>query len=159
MMMEKPEAGLLAYIRENSAILEGAIWIATYTDRLTSGLFANLPANDKDMDTKYLLELRIFREDRELLCRRDYMGQDFYVRILDDSCGMVFFDEKHFLDQDTSRLKESEDGKAVFHTMGGGKYILPVKENITEVCVRTYFQAHPKNGIEYPVDWRVVKFC
>lgn len=152
MMMKKPEAGLLAYIQENNAILEGAIWIATYTGKLTSGLFANLPANDEDMDTKHLLELRIFREDRELLCRRDYMGEKFHVRILDDSCGMTSFEEVHFLDQDTSK------SSTTFQTMGGGTYTLPVREQITKVCVCTYFKENAQNGVEYPVDWRVVKF-
>ena len=132
------------------AVLSDAVECKTY-DQLGSLHF------DK------LLELRIFDKTKELLVWRDYQGEPFTCRILDDSVSLdklTPFVETHYLDQDTSigKTVENSDGATTFHAMGGGKYTLPVAAGTNGVRVCTYLKANPENGIEYPVDWRIIEF-
>ena len=151
------ENELQPFVRGLENEFAGAVFVAVYTDRMESDRFSKLSLED----IGHLLELRVFCEEKELLCRRDYMGEAFCARILDDNCGMAFFDETHLLDQDLTRMESSgteEEPMTRFYTMGGGSYEVPYSENVSKIRVRTYFAADDgKNGIEYPVDWRAIK--
>ena len=148
--------------------LEGALYIATLTDALQCGDWQALAGGAEELAWNKLLQLRIFTEAGEFLADRDTVRGGFALRtILDEGPeyrtleGEQFssrLEETNLLDIDTSQGVASVGGKTQFHTMGGGVYRLPVPLSTTKVVTYTYFQSNPENGIEFPVDWRVVRF-
>ena len=152
---------------------DDALYLAILTDSLQCGTWQALHTGAETLAWDKLLQVRLFNEAGEFFAGRDYARGEFTVRtIMDDKDGgdtsiptgvtryPAVFEETHLLDIDTDKgFTATPDGKTTFHTMGGGTYTLPVTSETKKVIVRTYFQSNPENGIEFPVDWRIVKFC
>ena len=133
-----------------------AIYMAFLTDAWQCGRWAALAGGEEELDYAKLLDIRVFDGEREFRAWRDNLDGRFRTRALDDGCGLPYYDETHILDSRAAR--PLSDGRTEFSTMAGGAYILPTGPDTDRVVVRTYFGVNQLNGIEYPVDWRVVRF-
>lgn len=134
---------------------EDDICTAVCTDRYCVETLSELLQTGNLIDR--LLELRVFNEMGELLVCRDYLGEPFWTRVIEDGEDnpYAFFEETHYLDLDGE--PEIKNSRAYCRTMGGGSYVLPFSEKKDRVKVRTYL-AEAENGTEYAVDWRIVAF-
>lgn len=124
--------------------------LGIWTDRTDFLLPGELPDDDK------LLEIRCFDENGEFHAVRSTVMEDrFDAReITDDSLYDGNFDEKHFLDIDSAKTEENNDGW--IYATGGGRYHLPV-QNAQKLVVRYYYR-FDDNGIARKCDWRLVGF-
>lgn len=139
---------------------EGCSVYAVYTDRFYCG-------TELDIDTKHLLELRIFTAADELRISRLNIGNNFGWRYIDDTaferslsgetddslCRFSdrIYDEEHYLDIDATKSEGF-----CYTTTGGGRYTLPV-ENAEKVRIRNYLE-YDENGIVIISDFRIVGF-
>ena len=146
--------------------LTGSAFIAVLTDQVICGiykgrgLFETMNGPIQDMDEK-LLELRIFNDQEEFRAFRPYRDMDFKCRYINDRDETKpYFDEVHYLDQDSNKTKPAAEGYTSFVTTGGGTYILPGDAGIRKVMVRTYLEeSEETNGIQIPGDWRIIGFA
>lgn len=117
-----------------------------------------------DIDTRHLIELRIFMDSYELKISRLDIGSDFSWRCInDDEFKKVLsnepdaflslfvnrtFDEEHYLDIDSTKSNGFS-----YSTTGGGKYTLPIEK----IKIRNYLE-YDENGIVIISDFRIVGF-
>ena len=130
-------------------------------------LYTNKLVCSKELkETDNLLELRIFDENYEVKYRREFVGEEFKFRIIDDDefkqklvnetdeftskFENRIFDEKHYLDIDTTKSYGNN-----YVTTGGGEYTLPI-ENAEKILIRNYLD-YDENGIAYISDFRIMK--
>lgn len=149
---------------EFPAVLTGAQFLCVLTDQVVCGVYEGSrqfrsSISTDALDEEKLLELRIFDQDRELRVFRSYTGEDFKVRYLDDTTEDVsdFYDEEHYLDQDSTKTFDLGNGFTRFVTTGGGAYELPVSPSFRKVRVRTYLK-ESLNGLQYAGDWRILEY-
>lgn len=144
--------------------LQGSAYLAVLTDRVICGIWQRdlqFECQEGPADLgENLLELRVFNAEEEFRAWRQYKGEEFRTRYINDrDNSLPFFDEVHVLDQNENLTEEKENGYVRFVTTGGGTYILPGDRTVCRVKVRTYLRGTDEsNGIEIPYDWRIVAF-
>lgn len=144
--------------------LKGSAYMAVLTDQVLCGIWQGdlqfeCQEGQANLEDK-LLELRVFSEQEEFRVWRQYRGEEFRTRYINDSENrMPFMDEVHMLDQNSTLTKDQGNGYTRFVTTGGGVYYLPGGNSTCRVKVRTYFsESEETNGIQIPKDWRIVAF-
>ena len=136
-----------------------AYYIAFQTDRFLSGS-ANIASLDR-IEWEKLLEIRLFSEKGELLARRTMIGENhpFQWRIaseegLNDDEYMVRYQT---LDIDSNFTELGAFGNLKLMTTGGGRYELPIDENMKSVKVISYI-SYGDDGMAFIYDDRFVGF-
>ena len=155
--------------------------LAWFADRFQSGKGNSLMKLLHAPDT--LLELRVFREDRELWVHRSCIGDPFHWRVADDAAlrentarientkrsADSFFRkaENYFLKTyqllDIARRGEADSsGMRNILTTVGGRYALPIGEKDRYMAVISYLRytdGGAMDGTANVVDYRLAGFC
>ena len=144
--------------------------LAWFTDRFQGVRGDALDALTASADT--LLELRVFRDERELWVHRSCIGDAFQWRIADDNIleenvnrlpEAPFFREKDsyrirsFQMLDIKEAKRTESGLCQILTTVGGRYALPMDERSRFIEVVSYLRYAP-DGVANVADYRLAGF-
>lgn len=140
--------------------LRKSTYLAVLTDQVLCGRYrADGEPNALDaVDGNRLLELRVFNQEGEYRWYRENLSCAPAVRIIRDAeAQKEYFDEIHYLDQDSRCTASLDGGTTRFRTTGGGVYVLPFSPSVRKIQVRTYLETGI-NGVRYAGDWRIVGF-
>ena len=134
-------------------------FIAFHTDRFLSG-YVNVETLDR-IEWKKLLEIRLFSEKGELLARRTMVGGNhlFQWRIASEE-GLA--DDEYIiryqtLDIDSDYIEKGEFGNLKLMSTGGGRYELPIDENMKSIKVISYVD-YEEDGMAFIYDDRLAGF-
>lgn len=132
-------------------IQEYAYALALWTDKADF-----ITDKTADIQEDKLLEIRYFDEEGEFRAYRSLIDDDFKTREIrnnDATYADGYYDEAQYLDIDSSRTKEKNDGFT--YATGGGKYHLP--NDAKMLLTRTYYK-FDEDGVARKYDWRLVGF-
>ena len=130
-------------------------YIAMYVDSFCAGFDGEITS----INSKRLLEIRVFNEEAEFLATRGSIGEDFSWRITSDKNlnKNDYLETEQYLDINKDLSKPFASGCMEIISTGGGKYILPIDENLDRVKVRSYIH-YDSNGMAKVVDSRICCF-
>lgn len=114
-----------------------------------------------DIKEDKLLEIRCFDENGELHAVRSELGEPFSFRRIPDKESKLcdecdFFDESQYLDIDSAKTEEKNDGSV--YATGGGSYHLPDDAKGKSMLLVRYYYRFDDDGVANIYDWRLVGF-
>lgn len=134
-------------------------FVAYQTDKFISG--RNTSAALSQIDSKKLLEIRLFSEKKEVLARRTMIGAEHKFQWREASEEGLSNDEYvvsyQTLDIDRTKTSSGLNGNLQLMTTGGGKYELPIDKNHDSIKVISYID-YDKSGMAYIYDDRLAGF-
>ena len=137
--------------------IDNGLYIAMYTDRFESGKITD----DCRFEDKYVLEIRIFNKDKEILLSRGSISEDFIWRYISNDKTLddeSYYARYHVIDMNEPLSKDYLDnGNLSIISTGGGRYSLPVTEGTKKIKIITYID-YDENGMAYAADNRVCGF-
>ncbi|MCR5772563.1 MAG: hypothetical protein K6G87_15195 [Butyrivibrio sp.] len=135
-------------------------FIAYQTDRFLSG--SKKTGTLDGIEWGKLLEIRLFSETQEFLARRTMIGTNnpFQWRVASEE---NLKDDEYIikyqtLDIDSTHTSRGESGNLHLMTTGGGKYELPIEEDMAAVKVISYISYSDKDGMAFIYDNRLAGF-
>lgn len=163
-----------SYMRGNS-VAEPCYFMALYTDKFICAKIDRL--SDALADVEWLLELRVFDEERELWAHRSMLGQPFSWRVADDKVLEFetskqqgpFFDEPESYRIESCQKLDIDDkdrheapgdpqyGGKLLRSTGRSVYELPINDE-NAIRLVSYIR-YDDNGIANVVDYRLKEFC
>lgn len=134
-------------------------FVAYQTDKFISG--RSTAAALSQIDSKKLLEIRLFSEKKEVLARRTMIGAEHKFQWREASEEGLSNDEYvisyQTLDIDRTKTSLGLNGNLRLMTTGGGKYELPIDKNYDSIKVISYID-YDKSGMAYIYDDRLAGF-
>lgn len=134
-------------------------FVAYQTDKFISG--RNTSAALSQIDSKKLLEIRLFSEIKEILVRRTMIGAKHRFQWREASEEGLLNDEYveryQTLDIDKTKTCPGLNGNLQLMTTGGGKYELPIDKNYNSIRVISYI-GYDESGMAYIYDDRLAGF-
>lgn len=135
-------------------------FVAYQTDKFISG--RNTSAALSQIDSKKLLEIRLFSEIKEVLARRTMIGAEHKFQwreateegLLNDE----YVEKYQTLDIDSTKTCLGLNGNLQLMTTGGGKYELPMDKNYDSIRVISYI-GYDESGMAYIYDDRLAGFA
>ena len=138
-------------------------YIALHSNKqISGGEYKNGVFLPEITDIEYLLELRIFNDEREFKAVRIQIGKDFKWRIADEEgvCEELYISETQFLDIDRSDTIYDNNKDSVtttFRAMGAGLYILPAAPDCDQMELINYVKYDEYGNMQF-VDFRIKRF-
>lgn len=151
-------------------ISENFLFLAYSTDSFLAG--HAVESELKTLKPENLLELRIFSEEQEICYRRSYIGEDFQWRIASENVESsnerknnsdnYYIVQYQTLDINWDKVKKEGNpvdkyGNRILYTTVGGKYMLPLDENLDSAKIISYI-IYDRNGMAKIVDNRLCGF-
>lgn len=149
------ESELLETVFDNRCLY----FVAYQTDRFIAG--RNTLEILRQIDSRRLLEIRLFSENQEVLARRTMIGEGhkFQWRIASEE-GLAeneYVERYQTLDIDHTKINIGSNGNLQLMTTGGGRYELPISQEQDSIRVISYIN-YDESGMAYIYDNRLAGF-